>query len=280
MPELPEVEITKLGLEPQLNQMVIGGFLSDKTFRYPLPMLELQQLLEEESFQLINLKRRAKYLTCTFKNVNNDSVIPLTFHLGMSGSLTICQTQETRKKHEHLILSFDNGYDIRFHDPRRFGFIRLHDEIEWHQLGSEPFTCTPQEFYEKIRHLKTNIKSILLSGKAVVGAGNINACERLFHAQINPHTLGCYITEQQAHKLLETVKNVLAEAIELGGSTLQDFQAGENQKGYFQTKMVVYNQEEKPCLYFHDINHPYLIQRFVQNGRSTYWCPGCQTNNC
>jgi len=275
MPELPEVETVRRGLEKamvgrRINQVVVRR--SD--LRRPLPQNFSDMLTGREITQL---DRRAKYLL-----IYLDSGNVVLVHLGMSGRMVIEQGTEVEvpaRKHEHIAFSVGNGTVVRFSDPRRFGLMDLtrEEKLFNHPLlksiGPEPlgeeFTAT--SLMNSLKGRKTTIKSALLDQRIVAGLGNIYVCEGLFIAGVSPRRITQNISISRVERLVSTIKEVLRAAINAGGSTLQDHVTPTGEMGYFQYNFKVYGREGKPC---ETCMRP--VKRIVQAGRSTFFCARCQ----
>ncbi|WP_169566649.1 bifunctional DNA-formamidopyrimidine glycosylase/DNA-(apurinic or apyrimidinic site) lyase [Sneathiella limimaris] len=275
MPELPEVETVVRGLEQALlNDKFTKITLNRPDLRFPFAP-NFASALTGKSIESIS--RRAKYLLLTLK----DGTV-LIGHLGMSGSFRIENAQVTAvDKHDHIIFETEKGVRVRYHDPRRFGFMLLttladmenHPQLK--NIGPEPLG---NEFSGPIlsaalKGRKGPIKTALLDQKVVAGVGNIYACEALYRARISPKRIAGTITGKRAERLAEAIKQVLREAILSGGSTLRNYSRTDGELGYFQHQFLVYDQEGSPCP-SPGCEKP--IQRIVQSGRSTFYCSSCQ----
>ena len=275
MPELPEVETVRRGLEKamvgrRINQVVVRR--SD--LRRPLPQNFSDMLTGREITQL---DRRAKYLL-----IYLDSGNVVLVHLGMSGRMVIEQGTEVEvpaRKHEHIAFSVGNGTVVRFSDPRRFGLMDLtrEEKLFNHPLlksiGPEPLgeEFTAASLMNSLKGRKTTIKSALLDQRIVAGLGNIYVCEGLFIAGVSPRRITQNISISRVERLVSTIKEVLRAAINAGGSTLQDHVTPTGEMGYFQYNFKVYGREGKPC---ETCMRP--VKRIVQAGRSTFFCARCQ----
>lgn len=272
MPELPEVEITRQGITPHIvgktvSQVIVRNGNLRRKVRSDLP-----QILAHA--RLNRTQRRAKYIILEF------DLGVLIIHLGMSGSLRIILPNSSTplKKHDHIDLLFTDGTILRYHDPRRFGLFEWFYGIKENasilqNLGVEPLE---KEFngtylYQQLINKKLPIKTALMSGKIVVGVGNIYANEALFMAKINPKRLSGCLKHQECNALSEAIKEVLQQSIQNGGSTLRDFTHSDGSHGYFQQYYRVYGKENAPCSICGT-----LIERMVQNQRSSFFCPNCQ----
>jgi formamidopyrimidine-DNA glycosylase len=192
-------------------------------------------------------------------------------HLGMTGSLRVCEPQTEVAKHTHAILKLASGREVRFVDPRRFGRLSVATSTEFDATGLEPLDIDLEPFIGLFRGRKTPIKSALLNQKLLRGVGNIYADESLFRAGLRPRRRASSITRDQLAKLHTAVKEVLKEAIALGGSSISDYVGADGEEGFFQLQHRVYGREAEPCLV---CKTP--IKRVVIAGRSSHYCPKCQ----
>lgn len=269
MPELPEVETVLRGLKPVLqDSTIINATITRPNLRYPFPLNLCDRL---QGQKIIGLNRRAKYLV-----IDLDSGESLIIHLGMSGRVKINSHPQL---HDHFILKLSNECQIRYHDPRRFGFIDLTSTTHINQykfflnLGPEPFSdrFNPQHLLQTSQKRNTPIKTFLLDQKVVAGLGNIYVCEALFLAKVNPFMAASKLTLSLTRSLVPIIQQVLHEAIQAGGSTLKDHHQPNGEMGYFQHQFKVYGREGAPC---YICKMP--IHRLHQSGRSTFYCPSCQ----
>jgi formamidopyrimidine-DNA glycosylase len=192
-------------------------------------------------------------------------------HLGMTGSLRVCEPQVEVAKHTHAILKLSSGRELRFIDPRRFGRLSVVSSGDFDAAGIEPLEVDLDRFITLFRGRKTPIKSALLNQKLLRGVGNIYADESLFRASLRPRRRASSITREQLGKLLAAVKEVLREAIALGGSSISDYVGADGEEGFFQLQHRVYGREAESCLV---CKTP--IKRVVIAGRSSHYCPKCQ----
>ncbi|MGZ5202495.1 MAG: bifunctional DNA-formamidopyrimidine glycosylase/DNA-(apurinic or apyrimidinic site) lyase [Telluria sp.] len=276
MPELPEVEVTRLGVAPHLEGRVVEDVVLRRAdLRWPFPE-RLGELLA--GHKILGTGRRGKYLLVEFAHGT------LIIHLGMSGHLRVLPPGIEPKKHDHfdLIVRGPQGLQVlRMHDPRRFGAVLWHGvddgELEQHillrGLGVEPLGegFSGALLHKETRKRSAPIKQVLLAGDIVVGVGNIYACESLFHAGINPKTPAARISRARYDKLAAAIREILAAAIVQGGSTLRDFIAVNGQSGYFQQTYFVYDRAGVPCR-----NCGTPIRQIKQGQRSTFYCVNCQ----
>ena len=269
MPELPEVETTLKGLEPLItDREIISVHIYKKKLRWDIP-IHLKKTLKNKTINKIS--RRAKYLLLHF------DFGQLVMHLGMSGSIRVVNSYEPLKKHEHFELVLDNSSSLRFNDPRRFGSILWQNPNETltllENLGPEPLSYEFDEnlLFEASTGKSRNIKAFIMDSNVVVGVGNIYASESLFLAGISPKREAGKTSKRRFKALTNSIKNVLTDAINNGGTTLNDFSNVEGNPGYFSQVLNVYGRENQPC-----IRCSGKIRRITQNQRSTYYCTKCQ----
>jgi formamidopyrimidine-DNA glycosylase len=225
------------------------------------------------SGQLVRrVERRAKYLLI------GTEAGTLIVHLGMSGSLRIVSSDAKPRPHDHWDLVISSGKVLRYHDPRRFGSLHFTpDDPREHpllkKLGPEPLSADfdGEYLFRATRKRSVAIKHLIMNSHVVVGVGNIYANEALFRAGISPRRAAGRVTRAQAQKLADAIKDVLQEAIEIGGTTLRDYVNASGTPGYFKQKLFVYERAKQPCL---KCKHP--IKQVAQGQRSTYWCATCQ----
>ncbi len=285
MPELPEVETVRRGLEPVLSGARLTRVRQNRPdLRFPFPERFPARL---EGATVERLERRAKYLLMPLSTGET-----WVTHLGMTGRFTLDGTQlgefeeaaPIAGKHEHVSLcAVREGAATRigFADARRFGFMGLipSDAVEAHPwfaaLGPEPLgnAFSGAHLGEAFAGRKQSIKVSLLDQRIVAGLGNIYVCEALFRARISPLIAAGKVSKPRLETLAAEVRNVLADAIAAGGSTLRDFANAEGGQGYFQHRFDVYGREGQPCT---REGCSGVVKRTVQAGRSTFWCPGCQ----
>ena len=270
MPELPEVEVVRTGLEPLLVGRTIRNVICHRQgLRYPLP-----DMATLAGRQFLSVKRRAKYLLFEL-----DDGRLLVWHLGMTGQFHLLSAGTPAIAHEHVRIDLDNGTSLSYGDLRRFGYAALLpadalDEHIWFaRLGPEPLGESFDADYLQAacRGRKGPIKSLLMNASVVVGVGNIYASEALFRAGIHPARAAGRISRQRLERLVVAVKEVLAEAIAAGGSSIRDFVRADGKPGYFAHAFRAYGREGEPCTV---CGEP--IRRIRQSGRSTYYCPICQ----
>ena len=273
MPELPEVETTRRGLAPAIEgQRLRKLSIYQNQLRWPI-LPDLPEILSDQI--LLTCQRRGKYLLFYFERG------ALLIHLGMSGSMRLCQADELFRKHDHVVWHFEH-ITVRLNDPRRFGAVVWHPHSDGpvlehkllKNLGVEPLSehFTVEHLYQGLKSKKKPIKTALLDGDIVVGVGNIYASESLFLAKINPKVSAQSLSKMRTERLHAAILKTLHAALESGGSTLRDFLNASGEPGaYFDIHANVYNRENKPC---HICETP--IRRIVQAQRATYYCVNCQ----
>lgn len=269
MPELPEVETTRRGIQPHIQgRIVTDAIIRNPALRWPIPQ-ELPTLLRKRKLQAV--ERRGKYLLLHF------STGCLLLHLGMSGSLRILPASTAPGKHDHFDLVFGKRC-LRLHDPRRFGAVLwTGGPVVQHpllsHLGPEPLS---DSFNGKHLHLlarkrRIGVKQFIMDGKVVVGVGNIYANEALFQAGILPTRSCNNISAQRYERLAQAIKQILTTAIACGGTTLQDFVQADGKPGYFSQELQVYGREGHPCP---DCGSP--VRQKMLGQRSSFYCSHCQ----
>lgn len=276
MPELPEVEVTRRSFADRLVEARILSLRLGRPLRWPLGC---------EAAQLVGCRvglatRRGKYLWLPLTRDERDAG-GLLLHLGMSGSLSFSSdaSPTTPGPHDHFDLVTTRGV-LRLTDPRRFGAVVWSPALDaapaatlLARLGAEPFdpALTPASFHAALRRRRVSVKSVLLGGDIVVGAGNIYACEALFEAGIDPRTRCHRLSRPRSERLLASVRATLARALALGGSSLRDFRDAHGVNGAYQQQALVYGREGQACT-----RCGTALRRVVQAQRSTYFCPRCQ----
>jgi formamidopyrimidine-DNA glycosylase len=280
MPELPEVEITRRGLLPLVNQTVKNAVIRNASMRWPIPA-HLPQTLS--NLTLISLSRRAKYILAGFADGNNVPSGTLLLHLGMSGRISLLDRNYPPEKHDHFDIEFHGvngnpGPLLRLRDPRRFGAVlwaglQPNSHALLAPLGPEPLEDAFNAHYLK-QQLTTRtaaIKVAIMDSHLVVGVGNIYASESLFRARIHPETPAKNVTVKQCEKLVAEIKSTLNDALNAGGSSLRDFFGADSNPGYFQQEHFVYGRTEELCRV---CSKPIKCIRLGQ--RSTFYCAYCQ----
>lgn len=268
MPELPEVETTRRGVEPWLlGQTIVEVVVRQPQLRWLIPA-EVQLLC---GAKVESLSRRAKYLLV------HTAVGTAIWHLGMSGSLRIVEAGTEPGKHDHVDWLLSNGKVLRYHDPRRFGallFVPLGESSPLlAKLGPEPLTAefTGEYLWQQSRNRTKAVKTFIMDNAIVVGVGNIYANESLFMAGIRPQAPAGKISKARYIVLVEHIKAILQQAIEQGGTTLKDFVGGDGKPGYFAQELLVYGRGGQECA-----NCASLLKEIRIGQRNSVYCPKCQ----
>lgn len=268
MPELPEVEVSKLGVSKHLTDQVITDIIvRTPKLRWDIPVEQLRSLIGQ---RITAVTRRAKYLV--IETLTGEIII----HLGMSGSLRVIASDTPLKKHDHFDLVIADKV-LRFNDPRRFGALLFALPDQPHRvfakLGPEPLTddFTPQHLIRMCKKRKAVIKQIIMDNPVVVGVGNIYANEALFLAGIDPRTPANQVSEAKLTELVGVIKAVLAAAIKQGGTTLKDFSQTDGKPGYFAQSLHVYGRGGEACTQCQSI-----LEQVKIGQRATVFCPECQ----
>src|ERR1700761_3646149 len=292
MPELPEVETVRRGLQPVMEgAKILHAEARRKDLRFPFQKDFVARLTGQT---VTGLGRRAKYLMA---DLGSGDV--LLMHLGMSGSFRVQKTERTETPgefhqprgkdvaHDHVVFHMSSGADVVFNDPRRFGYMKiiarnaLDEEPLLRGLGPEPLgnEFDANMLARSCANKKTSMKAALLDQRVVAGLGNIYVCEALFRALLSPRRLAATLatkkgeTTDHARSLVEAIHAVLNQAIKAGVSSLRDHRQTTGELGYFQHSFQVYDREGEKC---HTRGCDGIVRRFNQNGRSTFWCPKCQ----
>ncbi|WP_419419524.1 bifunctional DNA-formamidopyrimidine glycosylase/DNA-(apurinic or apyrimidinic site) lyase [Legionella sp. D16C41] len=269
MPELPEVETTRLAISPYLvNQIIKKVEIRKSQLRLPVPS-ELRNSCPGQKIQAIS--RRAKYIILSLSKGY------ILIHLGMSGHLRLADATISPEKHDHIELFLENGLIVRYYDPRRFGlWLYLTEDPLQHRLlnhlGPEPLTndFNAMYLYKRARGKKQSIKSLLMNNEIVVGIGNIYATESLFLAGIHPSQPAGTLNIEQLNALVTSSKEILQQAIDCGGTTLRDF-FSLGKPGYFVNQLKMYGRKGKSCL---QCSNKILVLTIA--GRASTFCPNCQ----
>ena len=287
MPELPEVETVRRGLEPHLTgQRIARADIRRPDLRWPFPERMAERLT---GARIDRLGRRSKYLLA-----NLDTGETLIVHLGMSGRMIVSTPaagqevpgqfvhgQAIPDKHDHVVLEIENGTRVTFNDARRFGAMDLvaTDALSEHKLirhlGPEPLgnAFSAGHLAGAFAGKRTPVKAALLDQRIVAGLGNIYVCEALWRTGIHPTRLAGRIGADRVEELTGAIREVLREAIEAGGSSLRDYRQADGELGYFQHSFAAYGREGEPC---RRDGCSGTIRRIVQSGRSSYYCSRCQ----
>jgi formamidopyrimidine-DNA glycosylase len=275
MPELPEVEVTRLGLLPHLpGRKITAVSWSEKRLRLPLPTKLLQTHVCDSAVRAVD--RRAKYLLL---RMDNASVLVL--HLGMTGRLGLFPAAAAQAEHDHLCLRLDSGLELRFNDARRFGCVivwpgeaaaRL-EEMFSRSQGLEPLgpDFTAAALASLAGKRRQPVKTFLMDARRISGIGNIYANETLFAARIHPQTPVRSLSDEQWWRIADCASVILKRAIAAGGTTVSDFLGTSGQPGYFQLQLAVYGRKDQPC---HVCGRK--ISRDSIGGRATFFCAACQ----
>ncbi len=264
MPELPEVETVRRSLEREIvGRRIVRVEVRKRRLRRPVGLPA-----EIVGSEIVGLGRRGKYLL--FRTDRGWLVV----HLGMSGTVRLLPHPEPPGLHDHIDLLLSGDLLLRYRDPRRFGLWLWSVEETpppLRTLGPEPFELDGDKLYRSVQNRRRTIKQLLLDGRLVAGIGNIYANEALFRARLDPRLEGRCLTREACRRLVSSIREVLEEAIELGGTTLKDFRNGRGQPGKFQLALKVYGREGERCF-----RCQAAIRKMVLAGRSTYFCPRCQ----
>ncbi len=270
MPELPEVETSRRGIEPFLvGERIDEIIVREKRLRWPVAADVAEQLTGQT---VKSVTRRAKYLLI---NTSNGSAM---IHLGMSGSVYIVDRDTPAGVHEHFDFDLRSGKTLRYRDPRRFGSLHWTRHPEQHKLikslGPEPLgdEFSGEYLWRRSRGRKVTIKQFIMNANIVVGVGNIYASEALFLAGISPLRAAGRVARQRYDVLADVIRQVLLKAIAAGGTTLRDFYGGDGEAGYFQQELSVYGREGEPCI---TCKQP--VSAVVLGQRSTFYCKNCQS---
>jgi formamidopyrimidine-DNA glycosylase len=292
MPELPEVETVRRGLQPAMEgSKIVKAEARRKDLRFPFQKDFIARL---EGQTVTGLGRRAKYLMA---DLTSGDV--LLMHLGMSGSFRVLKDDDKSaqghfhhprsedRAHDHVIFHMSSGAAVIFNDPRRFGYMKIiarnamEDEPLLRGLGPEPLgnEFDAAMLARSCANKKTSLKAALLDQRVVAGLGNIYVCEALFRAHLSPRRLATTLATKKgdptdhAKRLVNAIHAVLNQAIKAGGSSLRDHRQTTGELGYFQHSFQVYDREGEKC---QTADCGGIVRRFTQNGRSTFWCPKCQ----
>ena len=292
MPELPEVETVRRGLQPVMEgARIVKAEARRKDLRFPFQKDFVARLTGQT---VTRLGRRAKYLMADLASGD-----VLLMHLGMSGSFRVIKDEDTKtpgrfhhtraedRAHDHVVFHMSSGAAVVFNDPRRFGYMKIiarraiDDEPLLSGLGPEPLgnEFDAAMLARSCASKKTSLKAALLDQRVVAGLGNIYVCEALFRSHLSPRRLAATLATKKAEptdhakRLVDAIHAVLNQAIKAGGSSLRDHRQTSGELGYFQHSFQVYDREGEKC---QTAGCGGIVRRFTQNGRSTFWCPKCQ----
>ncbi len=271
MPELPEVETVRRGIAPHvLGQTIERVVVRDRRLRWAVPK-NFERFAQGR--RIAGTDRRGKYLILILDNADR-----IVIHLGMSGVLSLLKSGHTLKKHDHIDFELSGGALLRFNDPRRFGAVLPWPTLDkthvlMQSMGPEPFSddFCGDYLFRLSRGRRAAVKSFVMDGRIVVGAGNIYAAEALFRSGLRPAKPAGRLTRAQCEALAKNIRDVLMEAVEKGGTTLRDFFGADGAPGYFRQKLFVYGREGEGCLKCHT-----RIRRVIIGQRSSFYCPRCQ----
>ncbi len=268
MPELPEVEVSRLGITPHTQGQIISEIvIRQNQLRWTIS----DAIKQAVGKTILSIERRAKYLLLM---IDNGTIV---IHLGMSGSLRVLPTSTLPTKHDHVDLVMSNSTLLRYNDPRRFGAWLWYAKDEpidvTVHLGPEPLSDEFNSDYviAKVNKRRIAIKQLIMDNKVVVGVGNIYANEALYGSKINPLTPCNRLSQNQWQTLVKQIKLVLSAAIEQGGTTLNDFKQPDGKPGYFAQRLNVYGRADEECF---GCGHP-ISQKLIGQ-RATFWCERCQ----
>ena len=291
MPELPEVETVRRGLQPVMEgSKIVKAEIRRKDLRFPFQNGFVARL---EGQTVTGLGRRAKYLMADLESGD-----VLLMHLGMSGSFRVVADEDKTvpgqfhhprhedRAHDHVVFHMSSGAAVVFNDPRRFGYMKiiarkaLDDEPLLKGLGPEPLgnAFDARMLAQSCASKKTSLKAALLDQRVVAGLGNIYVCEALYRSHLSPRRLAATLADKKgqptdhAGRLVSAIHTVLNQAIKAGGSSLRDHRQTSGELGYFQHSFQVYDREGEKC---QTAGCRGIVRRFTQNGRSTFWCPKC-----
>jgi formamidopyrimidine-DNA glycosylase len=272
MPELPEVETVARGLQREIAGRRVVSVTLGKTDFMDNPG-EIERQLPGTEIRAV--ERYGKFMLLRLRRAEAAEESALLVHLGMTGAMMPRAVSEPHAKHTHLVALLDDGRELRYVDPRRFGRMALLAgealEEELRRFGADPLEVPLEEFIGRIRARRARIKALLLDQLVLRGVGNIYADESLWKAKIHPAQIGAQLQPEQLEKLYRALREVLKKAIALRGSSISDFLDARGEPGEYQLHHKAYGREQKPC---YRCKTP--IKRIVVAGRSSYFCPNCQ----
>ena len=287
VPELPEVETIARGLHKRVaGDAIESVWLGSKPQTMKSPPAEIARTLVHT--RIAQVRRMGKHIVFDLERNGAPQAQPPAkgrrrpvppgpscqwiVHLGMTGRMVVCQPADDVVKHTHAIVKLASGRELRFVDPRRFGRLSVASQGDFDAAGAEPLEVDKDRFLQLFRKRKTPVKSALLNQKLLRGVGNIYADESLFRAGVRPRRRVSTISRTQLEKLYGAIREVLEEAIALGGSSVSDYVDADGEEGFFQWQHRVYGREGEPCLVCKT-----AVKRVVIAGRSSHYCPKCQT---
>jgi len=272
MPELPEVETVARGLQREIAGRRVVSVTLGKTDFMDNPD-EIERQLPGAEIHAV--ERYGKFMLLRLRRAEAAPEAALLVHLGMTGAMMPRPVSEPHAKHTHLVALLNDGRELRYVDPRRFGRMALLTgdalEEELRRFGADPLEVPVEEFARRINERRARIKALLLDQQVLRGVGNIYADESLWKAKIHPAQLGARLQPEQLEKLYRALQQILKKAIALRGSSISDFLDAEGEPGAYQLHHKAYGREGKPCY-----RCKTLIKRIVVAGRSSYFCPNCQ----
>jgi formamidopyrimidine-DNA glycosylase len=281
MPELPEVETIANGVHARVHgQRIAGVWTSGKPQTFKSPETEIVEALTGATIDSVRRVGKTIVMTVSRRGAKKgQGGVEFLIHLGMTGRLLVSDPEVPLPPHTHAVLALGDRREVRFVDPRRFGRLSIHRQVNaddkaggsYAGPGREPLTISLEDFVELFRGRKTPIKAALLNQSLLHGVGNIYADESLFRAGIRPRRLAGRLTREELTRLRTALKDVLRRAIKLGGSSVSDYVDAEGMRGYFQIEHKVYGREGEPCA---TCGTP--IKKIVVGGRGTHFCPACQ----
>jgi formamidopyrimidine-DNA glycosylase len=274
MPELPEVETVARGLQAVLPGRRILGVRLGKTDFINDPAAIEREL---PGCRIVAVRRFGKFLLLDLeRSISSGAPFSLQVHLGMTGQILTCPPEARVAPHTHIFFALDDGRELRYTDVRRFGRIRIlangaRESLE-REFGLDPLEATEEEFRASLQSRRARIKALLLDQHVLRGIGNIYTDESLWRARIHPMRLGEKLKDDELHRLFRTVQQVLREAIRMRGSSVSDYVDSHGEPGEFQLRHRVYMREGKKCF-----RCSALVRRVIVAGRSSYFCPRCQS---
>jgi len=268
MPELPEVETIARGLDRRLaGDRIEAVWIGEKPEVLNSPAAEIERVLR--GARIRGFRREGKHLVGDLESRRGPA--QWVIHLGMTGRCLVCSPDAERPRHTHLVAELASGRELRFVDPRRFGRLEVLEGSTFAAAGEEPTLASRERFVQIFHRRRTPIKSALLNQQLLTGVGNIYADESLFRAGVRPRRQAARLTRAELARLHEALQQVLAEAIEAGGSSVSDYVDADGESGFFQLLHNVYRRTGQPCRVCGA-----SIQRVVVGGRSSHYCPQCQ----
>ncbi|MDZ7722508.1 MAG: bifunctional DNA-formamidopyrimidine glycosylase/DNA-(apurinic or apyrimidinic site) lyase [candidate division KSB1 bacterium] len=272
MPELPEIETIKATMQFLVADRITQFSVLNQNLRWTVPIRKLNQHICGANIDRV--WRRSKYLIWDM-----DSGYSLFIHLGMSGRLGRFRPDYPLEAHSHVVFHLESGWQIRYRDPRRFGFLdvaytqNLEQHPRFNKLGVEPLSVdfSPHFLKSTAQRSRRSIKTLIMDSNIVVGIGNIYANEALFRAKVRPERASNRLTDSEITEIVSAIKDILGEAIQRGGTTLRDYRNAQGEPGFFQQDLAVYAKSGVPCKICKQ-----AIKQIRLSGRSTFYCETCQ----